>query len=266
MQCTHDLISVATKHVYTTEQMTAVISSVASARFRYSAALVPWTGTQLNKLDQLWIRLHKLAFRLQSAFPQAPFKLPPAAGGCPLIHPRVLQLQALTQHVQQLALWEDDILAQAQLQYKTLCTLFGCHSQEELQQALSEAKSAPNCPIVRLFKLSSEFGLKVSLPTAMTSTSEPDPTLSWFALKVRVRNGAKELGDRGELTKDMKKGLEQWDLVVAGLKHMGYKNPTCMPLSSNHQSGKAGREGPQPKFVRARQTSLSSRFPELVGG
>jgi hypothetical protein len=78
--------------------MTEVIHSVATARFRYSAALVPWTDGQLNKLHKLWIRLQKGARRLPPSFPGAVFLFPEERGGLPVPRPKVFLLQALALH------------------------------------------------------------------------------------------------------------------------------------------------------------------------
>ena len=92
------------KHSYTLKQMTEVVHSVATARFRYSAALVPWTDRQLDKLHSLWVRLQKGAWRLPPSYPGAVFFFPEEQGGLAVPHPKVFYLQALTLHVEQLAL------------------------------------------------------------------------------------------------------------------------------------------------------------------
>jgi hypothetical protein len=35
-------------------------------------------------------------------YASAPFVLPEAKGGCPVVHPRVMMIQALTTHIEQL--------------------------------------------------------------------------------------------------------------------------------------------------------------------
>jgi hypothetical protein len=61
--------------------MVPAMQMVASVRFRYSAALVPWTDAELDQLHKVWLQVHCAAWRLPPGFASAPFVLPePQAG------------------------------------------------------------------------------------------------------------------------------------------------------------------------------------------
>ena len=230
MEGVTELMTVVHKHHYTTEQMTAVMSSITESRFRFSAALVPWTNAQMTELYRRWTMVHKLAFRLQKGLAGALFNLPSSAAGSPLPHPRVALLQALTQHVEQLVLWDDDIRAQARWQYQRLCTRYGCHSEDELRLALSQSQETLACPIFRLMQLSHEMGLETVLPGALTQGAHDATGLSWFELKTRVRHQVDSLKDNGKDTAELESGLAVWDQTVAKLAVNGYSSPARMSL------------------------------------
>ena len=61
--------------------MVPAMQMVASARFRYSAALVPLTDTELDQLDKVWLHVHQAAWRLPPGFASAPFVLPEQQAG-----------------------------------------------------------------------------------------------------------------------------------------------------------------------------------------
>ena len=85
-----------------------------------------------------------------------------------MTHPKVFLLQALTLHVEQLMLHQDDILLCAQLKYKEMLKTYGCHSQQEFTQALIESKTLPDCPMARLLCLSSSLNLQAQLSFIIT--------------------------------------------------------------------------------------------------
>ena len=232
MQGVADLKPVVFKHSYLTEQMTAVMSSITVARFRYSAALVPWTAGQLKKLYQRWTMIHKLAYKLPAGLAGAIFNLPASTGACPLAHPRVALLQALTQHIEALVVWDDDLRAQTRLRYKRLCTRYGCQSAEELHQALSDTADIHVCPIARLIQLSSKLGVTPQLPGVVTDGAHEDTGHSWHGLKTRITGHVRGLEDRGDDTTHLRSGLIVWDRAVLHLTARGYPDPSHMSLKT----------------------------------
>jgi hypothetical protein len=87
----------------------SAMQMVASDQLRYSAALVQWTDSELNRLHKVWLMVHWAAWRLSPGFPSALFVLPEKQGGIPLQHPRVLVVQALTTHIKQLCALPDEL-------------------------------------------------------------------------------------------------------------------------------------------------------------
>ena len=228
------LLPIVSKHRYSSEQMTSVISSVAFSRFRYSAAFVPWSDSQLNKHHNLWIRLFKGAWRLAPGFPAAPFKFPRSHGGCPVPHPKVFLLQALTSHVEQLVTFDDDIRATACMHYQHLRMSYGCHSQSELQHALRDAKSIPNCPIAKLLKLGLDLGVSVKLPAILVGNDSEE--VSWYALKCRIRQGVQPFLNTSDASSEpqdpvaeWQSTLTKWDLSVRQLVKIGILHPSMLP-------------------------------------
>ena len=47
--------------------MVPFMRMVAASRFRYSAALVPWTDAQLEELFKVWMQVERAAWKLNSA-------------------------------------------------------------------------------------------------------------------------------------------------------------------------------------------------------
>jgi hypothetical protein len=88
------LIKIVQKHSYMPDQMVRVIEMITTSQFRYSAALVPWTGSELQRLYSCWTQLHKAAWKLPNhrSFPNAQFHLPRTWGGQTISQPLVHQL------------------------------------------------------------------------------------------------------------------------------------------------------------------------------
>ena len=92
----------------------------------------------MNKQLKLWVRLQKEAWRLPPLYPGAVFFFPEKQGGLAIPYPKVdyslsyRPMQLLALHVEQLALWDNDVLACAGPQYTHLSS---CHSQAELTEA-----------------------------------------------------------------------------------------------------------------------------------
>ena len=58
--------------------------AVATAWFRYSAALTPWTDSELEELFKIWMQVEKAAWKLRG-FPSAQFQLPTDHGRAALL-------------------------------------------------------------------------------------------------------------------------------------------------------------------------------------
>mgnify|MGYP006106928061 FL=1 len=82
----------ALRHPLTPEQAVELFVSVGVGAFRYSAALVPWTGAELGELEKLWVQAYKRAWLLPLSTASDVFTLPQEVGG--LGYPRPLGIMA----------------------------------------------------------------------------------------------------------------------------------------------------------------------------
>ena len=109
LSSTQELVGLSTGHKLLLGQMVPAMHLVATSRFRYSAPLIPWTDAELNNLHRVWLQVHRAAWRLPPGFPSAPLTLPSEHGGSPVTHPRVMLVQALAKHIEQLVALPDDL-------------------------------------------------------------------------------------------------------------------------------------------------------------
>ncbi len=227
---TKELVGVAKQHLLS--QMVPTIQMGASGRFRYSApsaALGPWTDTELDELHRVWLHVHRSAWRLQPGFASGPFLLPEERGGCPVTHPRVLLIQALSTHVGQLCALPD-ILRQTTIErYRRLCDSCGCHKERELAEYLHERRTTLRCPIARLLR--------------MRATGSPDPTpspsfprkaqreLSWYGLLQHLRALASAAEQEAQIQANVTLLAESWASVRRYLKRRGIRYPRMMGVN-----------------------------------
>jgi hypothetical protein len=61
---TKELVGIAKDHHFLLGQMVPAMQMVALARFRYSAALVPWTDAELNRVHKVWLQVYRSVWRL----------------------------------------------------------------------------------------------------------------------------------------------------------------------------------------------------------
>ncbi len=116
-----ELAGIAKQHSYRLGQMVPAMQMVASARFRYSAAFVPWTDAELDSVHRDWLQVRRAAWRLPPGYASASFVLAKDQGGCPVTHPRVLVIQALTTHIEQLHALPDELRQTTIDRYRWLC-------------------------------------------------------------------------------------------------------------------------------------------------
>ena len=83
LAATKELVEIAREKssLYLLSQMVPAMHMVASAQFRYSAPLVPWTDNELNTVHSVWLRVDRAPWRLPPRYPscslsRAPFLLP----------------------------------------------------------------------------------------------------------------------------------------------------------------------------------------------
>ncbi len=132
---TKDIISKVRRHQYLLgSQMVPAMRMLATSRFRYSAPLVPWTDTKLDRLHRDWLQVQRAAWMLPPGYPSAPFVFPSARGGCPEAHPVVPMVQALAKHIEQLVALPDWLRETTIRRFKKFCDSCCCHNKRELAQ------------------------------------------------------------------------------------------------------------------------------------
>ena len=117
------MASIARHHRYLLGQMVPAMHMVATARFRYSAALIARTDSELRRLHSNWLQVHKVAWMLPPGNASAPLMFPSSHGGCPVAHPVVHLVQALATHIEQLVALPDELRDATVEKYRRLCKI-----------------------------------------------------------------------------------------------------------------------------------------------
>lgn len=268
MTQTAELVSIATRHKYLLSQMTHAMQMVAVARFRYSAPLVPWTDAELDRLHTLWLRVHKAAWTLPKSFPASPFSLPQASGGCPLTHPKVFMIQALTTHVEKLVALPDQIRETAIRKYRQLCEECGCNNEKELSEFLQSERLPRTCPIARLLRTCGQLGIDIRLPRCLTPRKSTRDT-SWLGLKKRLISSSEESPYAGHALHV----ASVWTEVIRYFRTKGIRCPRqlCVDTTAKRYKWRIPSRHPNPRWLQSlRQvltnTVINNLFPPLDRG
>ena len=227
---TKELVGIAKGHKYLVSQMVPAMHMVATSRFRYSAPLVPWTDAQLNELYRVWLQVHRAAWRLPAGYPSAPLTLPGDHGGCPVTHPRVLLVQALAKHIEQLVALPDDLRQDTITRYRRLCANCGCHTARELAEHLA-AERAPRrgCPIARFLRACGQLGIAARLPACL-SIGKVERETSWHCLRTHLRRETSAPGADESLEADMACVDAAWTAIRRRLGRCGIRQPRQLVL------------------------------------
>ena len=227
---TKELVGIAKHHRYLLSQMVPAMQMVASARFRYSAALVPWTDAELDQIHKVWLQVHRSAWRLTPGYASAPLVLPETKGGCPVAHPRVLMIQALTTHIEQLCALPDELRQTTIARYRRLCVRCGCHTERELAEYLQTCRPIPRCPIARLLRACGQLGVHIKLP-AVLSLGKEQRELSWHGLMQHFRGRASAAEADAQLQADVETLGASWAAVRRCLRRRGIRYPRMLVLN-----------------------------------
>ena len=87
-------------HPLTPEQAIDLFTSIGVGDFRYSAALVPWTEKELERLETLWVQAYKWAWGLTWTTTSDVFTLPSGTAGMEYPRSVGVMAQELCQHLQ----------------------------------------------------------------------------------------------------------------------------------------------------------------------
>jgi hypothetical protein len=208
--------------------MVLAMLMVASARFRYSADLVPWTDAELDcSVHKVWLQVHSSV----AGYASAPFVLPEDKGGFPVAHSRVLMIQALTTHIEQLCALPYELRQNTINRCRRLCVLCGCHTERELAEHLQACRSTPLCPIARLLREFGQLGVQVKLP-AVLSLGKEQRELSWHGLMQHLRGRASTAEDDAQQVQaDMATRETPWADIRHCLRRRGIRFPRILVIN-----------------------------------
>jgi hypothetical protein len=121
-------------HLLTPEQASELFRSIGVGAFRYSAALVPWTEKELERLEAVWVQAYKWAWGLPRTTASDVFTLP---AGMENLRPVA---QELCRHLQRW-LKQEDVARQLTLRDLNLaCEQWACNSLRELTEEMKMLK------------------------------------------------------------------------------------------------------------------------------
>ena len=229
LSSTKELVGISKGHKLLLGQMVPAMHIVATSRFRYSAPLIPWTDAELNNLHRVWLQVHRAAWRLPPGFPSAPLTLPSEHGGSPVTHPRVMLVQALAKHIEQLVALPDDLRQDTIARYRKLCAACGCHSARELAAHLAEERVQRRCPIARFLRTCGQLNIEVRLPACL-SMGRVERETSWRNLLVHLRQGSSAPGAAERLELDMDVVNSAWSAIRRRLGRRGIRQPRQLVL------------------------------------
>ena len=226
LKSTKELTQITREHSkqYLLSQIVPAMHAVATARFRYCAPLIPWTDAELDQVHRCWLQVHRASWRLPPGYPSSPLQLPSDHGGTPVAHPRVILIQALAKHVEQLVALPDEIRASTIERYRKLCTACGCHNPRELATALAAESKPRQCPIARLMRACGQLQVQIRLPACLTIGKEERET-SWFSLLTHLQQRANtpEATDRFKL--DLAVVTSAWPSIRRHYRRRGIRAP-----------------------------------------
>ena len=227
-----DVVGKSRRHKYLLCQMVPAMRMVATARFRYSAPLVPWTDAELDKLHAVWLQIQRAAWRLPPGYPSAPLVFPSARGGCPEAHPVVPMIQALAKHIEQLVALPDELRETAIRKYKRLCDNCGCHNERELAACLAEERRPRLCPLARLLRACGQLQMEIKLPACL-SLGVAGRDTSWRALLMHLRQKAAAPEASQQLVSDVATIAQAWGAIRRRFRRRGVRVPRQLLLGSS---------------------------------
>ena len=226
LTATKDLVTVAGEHSsrYLLCQMVPAMHMVATARFRYSAPLVPWTDAELQEVHRTWLQVDRASWRLPSGYPSAPLVFPTENGGGAVPHPRVLLVQALAKHLEQLVALPDQLREDTIARFRRLCDTCGCHTSAELARVLAEEESPRKCPIARFLRACGQLGMPIRLPACL-SLGKTERETSWYCLLTHVRRLASLPVVDAQLRQDVACVTSSWGAIRRRFRRRGIRMP-----------------------------------------
>ena len=206
-QRTEEAMEMIQHHPYTPELATQMFISKGVGSFRYSAAVVPWTESELMKLQDKWIQGFRVAWHLKEFTAKPPFVLPAECGGLELITPKVILAQTLTSHIQR-CLLHKDVVQKAMLRELEEAKAFSlCTSFQDIREEMElwTWQEAQGNVWLRTAKCLRELQMELDLPPGIEE--EETGGLGWAKATRTLRTAyrrARSIG--GEMSARRRKG------------------------------------------------------------
>ncbi len=146
----------------------------------------------------VWLQVNLAAWRLPPAYASAPLLFPSRCGSCPVAHPKVILMQLLAKHIEQLVALTDELHETTIRGFKRLCDKCGCHNKRELAAYLAEERQPLACQLACFLRLCGQMVVPVMLP-ACTSLAVAGLDVSWYAWQMHLQAAAAAADARAQL-------------------------------------------------------------------
>jgi len=145
---TLDTIKQLTKHMYHPQQIHWVVQVAIIPIFRYSAAIANWDSQEIVKLENLWMRAFKKAWKVNASLPDVTFLAGPEQGGLGTPKARAIITSEAISLLNQCMCSNDDLRQVTIQDMSQAITHLGCstiaEAQAELQWSGEDWKQHPN--------------------------------------------------------------------------------------------------------------------------
>jgi hypothetical protein len=245
------------RHPLTPEQAIDLFTSIGVGAFRYSAALVPWTEKELERLEAVWIQAYKWAWGLPRSTASDVFVLP---AGMEYLRPVGVMAQELCRHLQR-CLKHDDVAKQLTLRDLHLaCEQWACDSLRELTEEMEMWKwdDALGNKWARVAMCSQRLNIPINMPEGIkeerrgTSWARATRELRRLRHRIEAVGGSKDQWEAGVWHMDK----EQWNLLWTGEQAFWKAVPHLM--AAGHRTAEALTE------PRKLDTGRPYKIPQLM--
>ena len=207
--------------VYTRDQIEKLLEICVIPIFLYTAAIVPWTPTELNTINNIWISIRKYAFKLPIQSASAPYQTGIHEGG--LGHPPIEWhlLRAQHTHMEQCLLHNDELAALFIENTQQALKDIGARNPEEAQKELrtQKHKTATNNNIVlRHLELLNQIDEKMD--TDIFNPRQMEPTISQILKEERTPKPTQKMPPSDQITEEWIKSAEHellWKQAISAL-------------------------------------------------
>jgi len=186
--------------------------------FRYSAGLVPWTTSELNKLHALWLKAYKKSWGSDRGVDDAPFLLPAVEGGRGCPQPEEIWIEEVKTLYEQCLLIPGHISQLAIYQLQHVCQQHGCVTLDQTQRILRIQGRANTVEEWYLLRLD-QRGLEMSSPWSIPEGTLVAETL-WPYLQKIWKEKMKWLGCT-EFSEELQQEWAHVQVCLKALKQLG---------------------------------------------